>query len=398
MRKTVLFGTTILAGAFVMNASAHVRDGLVDTSPTNFELTILGEVSAYQAFTSIDVKDNAGNDVLVDSYFGQNYSADIDFNARTHMRDWNIGGIVELDYLSNDEFSIDELYLEFQNDNVGMFRLGLAPSPSDELSLEVDLPGENYDDDRDFGKDIRSIDYFSAIGNSRFADDANQISYYSPKFGNMFQFGVAYIFGERDITENIDTSGNVIGVSTYDSLDHDGLSNKISDDAVEVAAKFENTWGQFDFAVSGAYRYYFDNKTSYVASDGSVWSVLGILPESQWTTGLQLGYGGFDWITTYGETYYADIDAKDWGVRTGFIYSWDRWQVGAAYELGVDGQKSDDTLKTQLVEASLSLQVFDGMLFHTNIGYAWSDFDKNSALADYDASAFEVRTGIDLSW
>lgn len=398
MKKAILLGTSILAGAFVMNASAHTRDGLVDTSPTNFELTILGEVSAYEAFTSIDVKDSAGNDVLSDNYFGQNYSADIDFIAKTHMRDWNISGIVELDYLSNDDFSADEIYLEFQNNNIGMFRLGLAPSPSDELSLEVDLPGENYNDDRDFGKDIRSIDYFSAIGNSRFADDANQIGYYSPKFGNMFQFGIAYIFGERSINETLDEYGNVTGISSYDSLDYDGLNNLTKDDALEVAAKFENEWGAFNFAISGAYRYYFDNETDYAASDGRIWSVAGALPEAQWTSGLQIGYGGLDWITTYGETYYADIDAKDWGVRTGLIYSWDRWQVGAAYELGVDGQKSDNTLKTQLVEASASLQVFDGMLFHTNIGYAWSDFDKNGILADYDAGAFEVRTGIDLSW
>ncbi|MFV0322702.1 MAG: porin [Alphaproteobacteria bacterium] len=369
--KKILLGTSAIIAMAAMGASAHVRDGLVDSSPTRFELTIAGEVSSYVGYTSVSAEDADGNELFDEDYFGQDYSADIDFIAKTHVRDWEIEARVELDYNSNNSFDADEIYMDFTKANIGTFRLGRGPAPSDMISLEAALPGENWDDVGAINNSFGLGGVFGGLDNSRFADDANQIGYYSPKFGDMFQFGIAYIF------------------ETEDNLDNDALANSTDDDAVEVAAKFEKEFSGFNFGVSGAYRYFFDQDEVEDFAEKS----------DQWTVGLVLGYMGFNWTTTYGETSYVDVDAYDWGVRTAVTYAWDRWEAGVAYETGAQYQSSDETTKTSLVEAGLSFHVFDGMDVHGALAYAWSDHDENAATAaDWSADAFQVRTGIDLSW
>ncbi|MFV0322681.1 MAG: porin, partial [Alphaproteobacteria bacterium] len=205
--KKILLGTSAIIAMAAMGASAHVRDGLVDSSPTRFELTIAGEVSAYQAFTTFGVEDADGNSVDLDedTFFGQDYSADIDFIAKTHVRDWEIEARVELDYNSGSganegrsAFDVDEVYMDFKHMTYGTFRLGRGPAPSNMISLEAALPGENWDDTGAINDSFGLDGVFGGLGNSRFADDANQIGYYSPKFGDMFQFGIAYIFETED--------------------------------------------------------------------------------------------------------------------------------------------------------------------------------------------------------
>lgn len=375
--KKILLGTSAIIAMAAMGASAHVRDGLVDSSPTRFELTIAGEVSTYQALSNFTIDDANGDEVYNETFFGQDYSADIDFIAKTHVRDWEIEARVELDYNSGagdqegrDAFDVDEVYMDFKHMTYGTFRLGRAPAPSDMLSLEADLPGENWDDTGALNDDWAFA--FGGLDNSRFADDANQIAYYSPKFGDMFQFGVAYIF------------------EVEDNLDYDGLDNLTDDDAVEVAAKFQKEFGGFNVGVSGAYRVFFDQDEVEDFGEKS----------DQWTAGIVLGYMGFNWTTTYGETYYVDVDDYDWGVRTALTYAWDRWEAGIAYETGADLQQSDETSRASLVEAGLSFHVFDGMDVHGALAYAWSDMDENSTsgYADYEAKGFQARTGIDLTW
>lgn len=375
--KKILLGTSAIIAMAAMGANAHVRDGLVDTSGTNFELTIKGAVKAYQAFTSFSAEDAAGNDVLEakgieDTYFGQDYDADIDFIAKTHIRDWEIEARVELDYDSNNKFDADEIYMDFKHVTYGTFRLGRAPGPSAMLSIEAALPGENWEDLSEMNAAFENNGVFGGLGNSFFDEDLHQIGYYSPKFGDMFSFGVAYIFADE----------------VNDDFDWDGINNQTDDDGIEVAAKFEKEFNAFNFGVSGAYRYFFDQDDVTDLGETS----------DQWIVGLTLGYMGFNWTTTYGEVSYVDLEQYDWSVRTAVTYAWDRWEAGVAYETGAALQQSDDTIRSSLVEAGLSYHVFSGMDVHGALAYAWSEADDNSAIAGYEADAFQVRTGIDLTW
>ncbi|MFV0431356.1 MAG: porin [Alphaproteobacteria bacterium] len=395
--KKILLGTSAIIAMAAMGASAHTRDGLVDTTPTNFELTIKGEVSAYQALTSITAEDKDGKEIGSEGFFGQDYSADVDFIAKTHIRDWDIEARVELDYNSNKNFDADEIYMDFKHASIGTFRLGRAPAPSDVLSLEADLPGENWDDVGGLNEAFAST--FGGLGNSRFADDANIVGYFTPKFGNVFQFGIAYIFGTQTDDELIS------GGSYLDwGLDKDGLANKIEDDAVEVAAKLEGEYAGFTYGLSAAYRQYLGSDNMYWANN-TLTDYVAI--ESRWTAGVKLGYMGFTWITTYGETNYGFNGegkspwdgANDWGVRTALTYAWDRWEVGAAYEAGQAYAGTDETITSSLIEAGASFKVFTGMSVHAAAAYAMSEHDELASVhPGAKADGIQLRTGIDLSW
>lgn len=398
--KKILLGTSAIIAMAAMGASAHVRDGLVDTTPTNFELTIQGEVSAYQAMTTITAEDKAGNELATQGFFGQDYSADIDFIAKTYIRDWAIEARVELDYNSNTSFDADEVYMDFTHASIGTFRLGRANTPSDVLSLEAALPGENWEDVSDINSAFSPL--FGGLDNSRFADDANEIAYFTPKFGGVFQFGVAYIFGDAkyDATTNAFTGWG---------LDTDSIANNIVDDAVEVAAKLEGEYAGFNYGISGAYRKYLGTDNMFTWQKGAStpatdWHSV----DDQWTTGLKIGYMGFNWITTYGETRYnynGDAvnsqwdDAKDWGIRTALTYAWDRWEVGAAYEIGQALAGTDETIKSSMIEAGASYKVFTGMSVHGAVAYATSEHDEFATVhPGAKADALQFRTGIDLTW
>ncbi len=380
MRK-LLLATSAIAVMSGLGASAYVRDGVVDAGKTNVELFITGEVSAYMGITSITAenKDSSADPILEETFIGQDYSGDVDFIAKVHTRGWDIEGRVEVDFGSKGEAALDEAYIDFANPAYGMFRVGRGPAPSDMLSLDAALPGENWDDlsvvQSDFGI------AFQGLGNSRFADDANQIGYYTPKFGNMFQFGMAYIFndGQEDVE-----AGNV------GALNQDSLANTGADDAVEFAAKYHTEMAGYNIGVSGAYRHYF-------YSNPTMGAITMNDKESAWTVGMLVGYMGFNWTTTYGRTDY-DSFANDWGIRTAVTYAWDKWEAGVAYEVGQAGAGEDNTITSDLIEAGLSYQSFPGLKWHGAVAYAASGADELSATPNAEVSGLQFRTGVDLSW
>ncbi len=375
--KKLLLATSAIAVMSGLGASAYVRDGVVEAGKTNVELFITGEVSSYLGVTSVSAELADGTEVYApDTFFGQDYSGDIDFIAKVHSRGWDITGNLEIDLNTagkdGDGLDLDEAYIDFSHAMYGTFRTGRAPAPSDVLSLEASLPGENWDDVS--GLQNVFAPAFAGLGNSRFADDANQLAYHSPKFGNMFQFGVAYIFNDAN-----------------DSLDADTLANDTDNDAIEAAAKLHGETSGFNYGMSAAYRTYL--------GDLAVGST-----ESKWTTGLLIGYMGFNWVTTYGETEYADVDTYDWGVRTAVTYAWDKWEAGVAYEYGQDKSGDDWTVKSSLIEAGLSYQSFPGLKWHGAVAFAETDLDESYGLvngvdwSEATASGVQFRAGVDLSW
>lgn len=434
--KKILLATSALAAIASFGASAHVRDGLVESSHNRLELAITGEISAYMGYTSFDkttygsATDTVGVETEGDG-FGQSYSADIDFTAITHVRNWQIKGVVELNVETTDGYDVKSLqeyapdangvlqpvvdannnavnstyFLETDKDDAvtigdvyvdftapyGTFRLGKGAGPSDQLSLEAELPG--FDLENVTGNDNYTLSH------ARFADSYNQIGYYSPNW-NGFQFGVAYGFG----------------------LDDNAYISPEYNDFVEAAAKYSGEWNAFSFGLSAAYRaylgdgdfyYYYDSDNNNAITPGEY------AANDKLTAGIQLGYMGFNWITTYGQTMVDDGDS--YGVKTALTYQWNRWLVGATYEYanesydgvfdangafvatGISPTVSKDaTLNAFGVGAEF--HVFDGLTWNMAVNYATYDLDYDyvdAATQDYtyeDGSAFQVLTGFDLTW
>ncbi len=417
--KKILLATSALAAIASFGASAHTRDGLVESSHNRLELAITGEISATMGYTSISETwyDDADADGFEGSGsgFGQSYSADINFTASTHVRNWEIKGVVELDVdssnfatgefyelddedydiivLANDDsdaLNVDKVYVDFTAP-YGTFRIGKGAGPSDALSLEASLPGYSFEDitGREDGFDN------SLFGSSatRFANSYNQIGYYSPNW-NGFEFGVAYGFG----------------------LDGDNaLFQPEYNDFAEVAAKYSGEWNSFSFAVSGAYRGYFGGDSYELAVDPLTGEESVVSseydPADEWTAGISIGYMGFDWTTTYGEQIIEDGD--NYGIKTALTYEWDRWLVGASYEYGVFGRNSlnedlADEYSWERVTSTFGVgaefKVFDGLTWNAALNYRQVDLDVDYKSADFkdytmlEGDAFQVLTGFDLEW
>ncbi len=409
--KKLLLATSAIAVMSGLGASAYVRDGVVEAGATNVELFITGEVSSYVAVTSISAEYATGEAILPyketdpnaiydpiyteDTFIGQDYSADVNFIAKVHSRGWDITGVVEVDFGTSGGAGLDNAYIDFTHASYGTFRTGKGSAPSDLISLEAALPGENWDD-LDALQNVFAP-AFKGLGNSRFADEANQIGYYSPKFGNMFQFGVAYIFNDSYDTAKTATGDlNIpMGVFKDADLNADTLANVTNDDAIEVAAKMHTELVGFNMGISGAYRSYLAD-----ANPGSL--------EEMWTTGLLLGYMGFNWTTTYGETTYAEVETYDWGIRSAVTYAWDKWEAGIAYEYGQDAAGGDQTIKSDLIEAGLSYRSFPGLTWHGAVAFAGTELDALYAgrdaqggplgLSEATADGVQFRAGVDLAW
>ncbi len=406
--KKILLATSALAAIASFGASAHVRDGLVETSKNRVELAITGEISVLTGFTSFETEEYdmdgnaiAGVNSLDYSTWGQNYTADIDFVATTHVRDWEIKGVIELDvspaavptYMNEQVLdangagvvdaegnpvyetvadysetkdkgylSAGKVYVDFTAP-YGTFRVGKGSGPADELTLEASIPGYDLED-------ITGNDDFALTG-ARFADSFNQIGYYSPVW-NGFQFGIAYGFMENTIA----------GVD--------------SNDLVELAAVYKGEFNAFSYGVSAAYRTYL--------GDDAVW-------DDAMSAGISLGYMGFDWTTTYAvknAEVGKDLDLTRDGIRTALTYDWDRWSFGAYYEMAEEsmdtGLYTQDVLSTNIYGVGTEFDVFDGLVW--KFGANFVDFERTETSSepntkDYtyrDGSAFQVLTGFDLEW
>ncbi len=422
--KKILLATSALAAIASFGASAHTRDGFVESSHNRLELAITGEISAYYGIGSAEVINPGENGVADYEYTqfgdldledgsttvsGLNYSADINFTASTHVRNWNIKGVVELDLPTaegNGELEVDKIYVDFAAP-YGTFRVGKGAGPSDALSIEADVPGVGLDD-------VTGDDDFE-LGFSRFANSFNQIGYYSPNW-NGFQFAVAYGFNEDGYTQDFDNH------------------------FLEGAAKYSGEWGGFSFGVSAAYRTYFDeiievSHTTPYGEDAVVYAANNDLPYYEYqkwldvssvqdrsdraTVGLSLGYMGFEWNTTYGQ-YFTGMGQDSYGLRTSLKYSWDRWSIGAGYEIrsmewdntsyvgGGDRVNHSYEAQANLITVGADYHVFDGMTWESSISYLTTERSHTAhshtvGVDDHtdtfvDGSAMTFATGFTLEW
>lgn len=403
--KKILLATSALATVASFGASAHTRDGLVESSHNRLELAITGEISAFTGYTSATITDyEKVYDAEASAYVwkgtdteytgtGLNYSADIDLTATTHVRDWDIEGVIQLDISSaenGDAVEASEVYVDFTKANIGTFRVGRGDGPSEDLSLEANVPGVDF-------QDITGDDDFN-FGFARFADAFNQIGYYSPNFYG-FEFGIAYGYGYDGYANN--------------AYRHDSDNA----DFVEIAAKYTGEFSGFSYGISGAYRMAMDN-TAAVQPGNTKEGYMTFADlnnkytSDKYTVGLSLGYMGFNWTTTYGE-WISNADFVDgygidrYGIATALTYSWDRWTVGAGYQLNereASTPTMTDTTTLQTFELGAEYDVFDGLVWKATAAYA--DFDRSVSYADpkvegytvRDGDAFQFITGFDLRW
>jgi len=304
MKKTLLTTTAVALTGFAGAASAME----VGTAGA-VTLNIGGYFTTNIAIASVDAAagtDYDGMDILTNSEIHFKPSITLD-NGITFGADIELEGNTSGD-------QIDEQYV-YAKGSFGKIIVGSENSVGYKMSLgapDVSLIGVNSGSLTafvPFSSSSAGADIFRGTLGSTYLEndrnnDAQRISYFSPSFGG-FAVGISYA---RDASEGNGAVNN----------------NSTTTDFVDVAASYGGSMGGMDL---GLYAHYGTASAAPGGTDPEVWG-----------GGINLGFGGFTFGTSYGEqdgTTDNDGNSFDVGVK----YANGPWSYSLTY---FEGTNADD--------------------------------------------------------
>lgn len=155
--------------------------------------------------------------------------------------------------------------------------------------------------------------------------DANKLTYFTPRIAG-FQLGASYT---PDVTAT-GGSKNASGLSQEDT----GTGN-----GYEVGANYVNSFNGFDVAVSAGYGYVEEDlapqTTRGLGNFFGTGNGPGADDRTQYSVGFNVGYAGFTFGSSYGQTDNAGFvdDHDQWLWDVGASYATGPWTVGIAYAM-----------------------------------------------------------------
>ena len=346
MKKLLLGSSAIaLVGAIATPASA-----------AEWEMRIGGYMEQHVAYATSDNDNISGDFDGIDP----KSDAEIHFSPRIILDNGlKFGARIELEGATVGD-QIDENYayiegsfgrLEIGEDDNAAYKMGYG-------APDVTFVNINSGSDTDW------LPFAAAFGTTTtfisVEGDSTGIRYFSPRMAG-FQVGVSYA---RD--------ANRSGVDSQQDRDAEGELF----DIIGLGANYVNTFGDFNIAVSGGY---------------TTGSVTGGEDPDAWSTGLNLGFGGF----TVGGSY-AEWDNQRDGMKTfdvGVSYATGPWGVSFTYvrgELDTDGGEIDKFL------LGLDYKLATGVRLSAFAIY--EEAESNDGTESYDGDGFILGTGVKVNF
>ncbi len=304
--KKLLYGTTAIVAASMLGAGAA-------SAAEPITLSVGGYYQTY--FAVIDADDTAGASYQ-STKVGQ--TGEIHFTGETTLDNGlQVGINVQLEaHTTGDQ--IDEHYvyleggwgrLEIGAENGAAYKAGGSWVPSGIVGHGVDSPEHLQHPGQGFAGTA------TQIGTS---NDANKISYYTPRMGG-FQLGVSYT---PDVGDDIGGGGFA---SPRTALIENGSGGASVEDVFEIGANWSDTFGGVDLGINAG----------YLTGEANAASV----DVDEWRVGGQIGYGGFTLVGNYNDqdTVFGPggirVSGPDGGqvFTTGLSYGTGPWTVAAGY-------------------------------------------------------------------
>lgn len=302
--KKLLYGTTAIVAASMLGAGAA-------SAAEPITLSVGGYYQTY--FAVIDADDTAGASYQ-STVVGQ--TGEIHFTGETTLDNGLQVGInvqleaytTDIDDVTGDQ--IDEHYvyleggwgrLEIGAENGAAYKAGGSWVPSGIVGHGVDSP-----------EHLQHPTRGSAVTTTQIttSNDANKISYYTPRMGG-FQLGVSYT---PDVGDDI-AGGGVASPRT--ALIENGSGGASVEDVFEIGANWSGTFGGVDLGINAGYLTGDENN-----DDREV---------DEWRVGGQIGYGGFTLVGNYNDEDTMDGLDGSQAFTTGLSYGTGPWTVAVGY-------------------------------------------------------------------
>jgi predicted porin len=369
--KTVLLSTTALALAGAMAAPA---------SAAEWNVRVGGYMEQYIGYADVDANfsgDYDGIDSKMDPEVWFLPSITLD-NGIKFAANIQLEGLTDSDQIDESMMiitgSFGEVILGSEN-SAGFLMTYVAPDVtfinlnSGSTTMFIPWSGNGAGDDL-----FRGTLNTTFIENSR-NNDAQRFTYFSPRFAG-FQVGVSYARdGLQDNNSQVDVNVENGGFPT---------------DIFDFGANYVQSFGDFDVAVSGRW----GTGNDHSGDDATIWS-----------TGLNLGFGGFTVGGSYAEQNnnghrFRNGEAYDLGVS----YETGPWGVSFTYQHGEnqgnpdpDGtlERGDEESDQYLV--GLSYDLAKGV----NVGAygVYVDFDDaKGGSANHSVDGFIIGTGFKIKF
>jgi outer membrane protein OmpU len=365
--KKVLYGTSALLVAGLVASAAEAAAPL--------KLNINGNLNAWMGYTDIDLDAADG----LYNKFDVATNGTINFNAATKLDNgMTVGAVAELDIGSVNGMNggeWDDVYA-YAEGNFGKVILGATDNVA--VLLHHNVPDVSPLDNSDLVTWVggAAIPFGLVIDATApdFEDNAQKISYISPKFGG-FSVGASYIPGANFVGA-FGTAG-----AAYDQT------------VVRMVPDFYNAW-----SVAGAY----DGKIGGVSLGADLgisgYNVSGGDAEIYYNGGISAEIQGFTaaFSMIYGDLGASDGELEDamaWEVGLG--YKADKFGVSASWfeskNGDIKGGGSDDT-KLDIFKVAGNYKLSAGVDAFAEFAYLDGDDGTNSA------SAWTIITGLGLTF
>ena len=301
-RKTILLGTTALAGAALMTLPAIAG---TTQSGDNYTVELSGEFGFNVMQYDQDVSNAQGR-----GYKFENDDAELYIHAGAKADNGIKYGVrIELNTNGDDAAATDEIWAYMSHDNWGHLELGNNDDAADRMfvNAEAVMAGK-------VGWDGIMFDIINAGTGGGITDsfvsgtgDATKITYFTPRFAG-FQLGAS-------LTPDTGVNGRTVAT--------DNVGNP--QNVVNLGVNWEGTFGDFGILVSGTY------ETGDLSSTGTSGAFVPSEDPDIWSVGAQVTFGAFAVAAGYadfndtGITKAASAAGADGG-------EW--WDIGASYTTG----------------------------------------------------------------
>lgn len=359
--KKLLYGTTAIVAASMLGAGAA-------SAAEPITLSISGYYQA--AFAVIDA-DDTGRTSYQSTKVAQ--EGEIHFTGETTLDNGlQVGINVQLEAYTTDD-QIDEHYvyleggwgrLEIGAENGAAYKAGGSWVPSGIVGHGVDSPNLIHHPGRG------SAHTNTQIGTS---NDANKISYYTPRMGG-FQLGVSYT---PDVGDDISGGGSA---NPRTSLAENGSGGAGVEDIFEIGANWSGTFGGVDLGINAGYLTGDENDDNREVDE--------------WRVGGQIGYGGFTLVGNYNDEDTYDGRDGSQAFSAGLSYGTGPWTVAAGYlhsenDLQVGGGEND---KRDHYEIGASYALGPGVTISGGLQY----FETEAAGVTNESTAGIIAMGLDF--